>query len=167
MNTTTATMKSPSDAQLPFRHTLATLAYRAAKALKEAPAGFSEFRPGKDSRSAGEILSHLCDLFDWSLSMAQGKEQWHDTEPKAWNEDMSRFFAALEALDSYVASGQTLHAPCERMFQGAVADALTHVGQIAMLRRLSGGPIRPENYSVARIEAGRVGWSQNAPVAEF
>jgi len=166
MTTTTATMKSDGSS-LPFRHTLATLAYRAAKALKDAPTGFGEFRPGKDSRSAGEILSHLCDLFDWALSMARGKEQWQDTKPRSWSEDSNRFFAALEAFDSYVASGQTLHAPCEKLFQGAVADALTHVGQIAMLRRLAGGAIRPENYSVAKIEAGRVAASQNPPVAEF
>lgn len=167
MTTTPATMKPPSHALLPFRHTLATLAYRAAKALKDAPAGFGEFRPGKDSRSPGEILSHLCDLFDWALSMVRGREQWQDTKPKSWSEDTNRFFAALEAFDSYVASGQPLHAPCEKVFQGAVADALTHVGQIAMLRRLAGGPIRPENYSVAKIEAGRVAANQNPPVAEF
>ncbi|HWC18745.1 MAG TPA: hypothetical protein VG498_17170 [Terriglobales bacterium] len=160
-------MKSDTSAELPFRHTLATLAYRAAKPLKDAPPGFSEFRPGKDSRSAGEILSHLCDLLDWALSMARGKEEWRDSKPKSWSEDSRRFFAALEAFDSYVSSGQTLHAPCEKLFQGAIADALTHVGQVAMLRRLAGGAIRPENYSVAKIEAGRVGANQNAPVAEF
>jgi len=162
-----AMIKSDAGAELPFRHTLATLAYRAAKALRDAPPAFGEFRPGKDSRSAGEILSHLCDLFDWALSMARGTEEWRDTKPQSWSEDNQRFFAALEALDSYVASGETLHAPCEKLFQGAVADALTHVGQIAMLRRLAGGAIRPENYSVAKIEAGRVGAGQNAPVAEF
>ena len=152
---------------LPFRHTLATLAYRAAKPLRDVPEGFSEFSPGKGSRSAGEILAHLCDLMDWALSMVAGKEVWQDTKPKSWSEDSKRFFAALGALDSYLASGQKLHAPCVSIFQGAIADALTHVGQIALLRRLAEAPIRPENYSVAKIEAGRVGAKQNAPVAEF
>ena len=167
MSTTMPKMKPEESVDLPFRHTLATLAYRAAKPLRDVPNGFSNFSAGKGSRSAGEILSHLCDLMDWALSIAGGKEVWQDTKPGTWSEDSQRFFAALEALDSYVVSGQKLHASCESIFQGAIADALTHVGQIALLRRLAEAPIRPENYSVAKIEAGRVSSKQNAPVAEF
>ena len=167
MSTTTTKMKPEASTELPFRHTLATLAYRAAKPLRDVPDGFSKFSPGNGARSAGEILAHLCDLLDWALSLARGKEVWQDTQPKSWSEDSQRFFAALSALDSYIASGQKLYTPCENIFQGAVADALTHVGQIAMLRRLAEAPIRPENYSVAKIESGRVGAKQNAPVAEF
>jgi hypothetical protein len=167
MSTTMPKLEPEASLNLPFRHTLATLAYRAAKPLRDVPDGFSEFSPGKGARSAGEILAHLCDLMDWSLTLARGKEVWNDTKPKSWSEDSQRFFAALDALDSYVASGQKLHAPCENIFQGAIADALTHVGQIALLRRLAEAPIRPENYSVARIETGRVGAKQNAPVAEY
>ncbi len=167
MSTTMPKMKQEPSIDLPFRHTLATLAYRAAKPLRDVPNGFSAFSPGKGARSAGELLAHLCDLMDWALSIARGKEVWQDTKPKSWSEDSKRFFAALEALDSYVASGEKLHAPCESIFQGAIADALTHVGQIALLRRLAEAPIRPENYAVAKIEAGRVGAKQNAPVAEF
>jgi hypothetical protein len=167
MSTTTPKMKQNESLDLPFRHTLATLAYRAAKPLRDAPKGFSEVSAGKGSRSAGEILAHLCDLMDWALSIALGREAWRDTKAKSWSEDTQRFFAALEGLDSYIASGQKLHASCESIFQGAIADALTHVGQIALLRRLAEAPIRPENYSIAKIEAGRVGAKQNAPVAEF
>lgn len=167
MSTTMPKLKPEASLDLPFRHTLATLAYRAAKPLRDVPEGFSEFCAGKGSRSAGEILAHLCDLMDWARSMLAGKEVWQDTKPKSWSEDCKRFFASLEALDSYVASGQKLHATCESIFQGAIADALTHVGQIALLRRLAAAPIRAENYSVAKIEAGRVGVKQNAPVAEF
>jgi len=167
MSTNTPKMKQEESLDLPFRHTLATLAYRAAKPLRGVPKGFSEVSAGKGSRSAGEILAHLCDLMDWALSIARGKEVWQNTKPKSWSEDIHRFFTALEALDSYIASGQKLHASCETLFQGAVADALTHVGQIALLRRLAEAPIRPENYSVAKIEAGHEGTTQNAPVAEF
>lgn len=167
MSTTMPKMHPDASIDLPFRHTLATLAYRAAKPLRDVPEGFSQFSPGRGARSAGEILVHLCDLLDWALSIARGKEMWQDTSPKSWAEDSKRFFGALEALDSYIASGEKLHAPCENIFQGAIADALTHVGQIALLRRLAEAPIRPENYSVAKIEAGRVGAKQNAPVAEF
>ena len=150
-----------------FRHTLATLAYRAAKVLRDTPADFSSYRPAKDARSAGEILAHLCDLFDWALTQAKGQEKWQNTQPKSWEADSKRFFEALTTLDEYVASGAEMHAAPEKIFQGAVADALTHVGQIALLRRLAGAHIKAENYSVAKIEAGKTGAKQNAAVAEF
>jgi hypothetical protein len=152
---------------LSLRHTVATLAYRGGKVLRKAPAEFSEFRAGEGSRSAGEILAHVCDLLDWVLSQARGKEHWRNSKPRSWSEDSERFFAGLAAFDEYLASGEELHAPPEKLFQGAIADALTHVGQIAMLRRLAGAPVRGENYSVAKIEQGRTGPEQNKPVSEF
>jgi len=107
------------------------------------------------------------DLFDWALSMAQGRPAWHDSAPLPFPEEHARFFAALQRFDDYLASGQPLHASPERLFQGPLADALTHVGQIAMLRRLAGSPMRGENYFVAHIEAGRLSPGQPAPVKEF
>ena len=80
---------------------------------------------------------------------------------------MKRFHNALTALDAYLASEQPLHAPVEKLFQGPVADALTHVGQIAVLRRLVGAPVKGENYFVADITAGRVGADQAASKREF
>ena len=154
-------------ADLPLRHVLATLVYRAAKVLRDAPADFSEFRPGAESRSAGEILAHVCDLLDWALSQARGQERWNESKPQAWAADAERFFAAATAFDQYLASAEPLHAAPEKLFQGALADSLTHVGQIAMLRRLAGAPVRGENYSKARIETGRTGADQNAPLREF
>ena len=150
-----------------LRHTVATLAYRAAKVLRGAPREFSSFRAAEDSRSAGEILSHMGDLFDWALSQAQGKQRWHSSQVRPWSKDVTRFFSALKAFDKYLASSAKLHAAPEKIFQGAVADALTHTGQIAMLRRLAGARVRGENYYVAKIEAGRVGPEQNAAVMEF
>lgn len=164
---TTATGKAGQKADLPLRHALATLVYRAAKTLRDAPPDFSGFRAGEGSRSAGEILAHVCDLMDWALSQARGQERWHNSKPKEWSADSERFFAAATALDEYLASGEELHVGPERLFQGALADSLTHVGQIAMLRRLAGGPVRGENYSKAKIEMGRTGAVQNGPVQEF
>ena len=162
------TMSKPGqNANLSLRHAVATLAYRAAKPLRDAPAEFTGFRPGEGSRSAGEILAHMGDLFDWALSIARGKEQWRNSKPQSWSEDSERFFAALTAFDAYLASGSELHAAPEKLFQGAVADALTHVGQINMLRRLAGKRVKGENYYVAKIEAGRTGPDQPAPVSEF
>jgi hypothetical protein len=80
---------------------------------------------------------------------------------------MARFFAALEAFDRRLASDRALAVAPEKLFQGPIADALTHVGQIAMLRRMAGCPVRGENYFVAPIEIGRVGAEQAAPVKEF
>jgi hypothetical protein len=164
---TMTTMKTGPRGELALRHTVATLAYRAAKVLRDAPPEFSAFRPGATSRSAGEILAHLCDLFDWALSQALGKEQWKEKKPQSWSQDTERFFAALTAFDEYLASGAELHAPAEKLFQGAVADALTHVGQIAMLRRLAQAPVKGENYSRAKIAVGQTGSDQMVPVAEF
>lgn len=162
-----AKSRAPHARDLPLRHAVATLAYRGAKALRDAPPEFSGFRPGPTSRSAGEILAHINDLLDWVLSQARGKEQWRNSKPRSWQEDSERFFAGLAAFDAYLASDATLHQPAAQIFQGGVADALTHVGQIAMLRRLAGARVRGENYNRATIEAGRVGADQRKAVSEF
>jgi hypothetical protein len=157
-----------SDTKREFlRHALATLAYRGAKALRGAPEEFAGFRTSPTARTPGEILAHMGDLFDWALCLAHGKHEWHDSQPLAWPQEVRRFHAALAAFDAFLASDQPLGVPLERIFQGPVADALTHVGQIAMLRRMSGAPFRGENYFLAAIEAGRVGPEQAAPVREF
>jgi hypothetical protein len=78
---------------------------------------------------------------------------------------VSRFFAALQSLDKFLASDQLLPVPAA-LFQGAIADAFTHVGQIAMMRRIAGSPIRGENYFRAEIVVGRVGPEQSAPRRE-
>jgi len=150
-----------------LRHALATLAYRGGKALRGAPDSFSAFTCGGGCRSAGEILAHIGDLLDWGLSMADGRRQWHDSKPQSWSDDTNRFHAALAAFDSYLASDKPLEAPLEKLFQGPLADALTHVGQIAVLRRLAGSPVKAENYFAADISAGRVGPDQVAPKREF
>ena len=149
-----------------LRHTLATLAYRGGKALRGAPAGFTDFRPAPGSRSAGEILAHIGDLLDWGLSLARGKQAWNDSKPRSWDEDTARFFAGLKAFDDYLASNESRE-PAAKLFQGPIADAFTHVGQIGMLRRLAGGPVRGENYHKADIQPGRVGAEQAEPKREF
>lgn len=161
------TARAGHKGDLSLRHAVATLAYRAAKVLRDAPPEFSSFRAADGSRSAGEILAHMGDLFDWALSQAQGKQRWRNSKVRPWSEDVARFFSALKAFDKYLASSAKLHAAPEKIFQGAVADALTHTGQMAMLRRLAGARVRGENYYVAKIKEGRVGSYQNAPVMEF
>jgi hypothetical protein len=150
-----------------LRHTVATLAYRGAKAVRGAPDSFASFKASETTRTPAQVLAHIGDLLDWALSIAKGAESWHDSEPLAWNDEIGRFHAALKSFDDYLGSDAELSATCERMFQGPIADALTHVGQIAMLRRLAGEPIKGENYSRAKIEAGRVGSEQTQPKREF
>ena len=150
-----------------LRHLLATVAYRGAKAFGGAPAGFAEFRAGDTSRTAGEILAHVGDLYDWALALAKGEHVWHDSKPLEWDREVARFFATLAAFDAYLAGAQPLGFPPENLFQGPIADSLTHIGQIAMLRRLAGSPMRGENYFKADIAAGRVGREQSPPRREF
>jgi len=150
-----------------LRHTLATLAYRGGKTLRGAPEGFSGFRASASTRTPGQVLAHIGDLLDWALSIAQGKQEWRNSQLQSWEMDSQRFFTALAAFDAFLASGQPLGAPVEKLFQGPIADALTHVGQIAILRRMADAPVRAENYFRAEIVAGRVGPDQAAPKREF
>lgn len=157
----------PNASRRLLRHTVATLAYRASKAFRGASADFAEFHASETSRTPGEILAHMGDLLDWALSIAKGKQEWHDSRSLPWTEGVKRFFSTLEQFDAYLATDQPLAVSEEKLFQGPTADAFTHVGQIAMLRRLAGSPIRGENYFRADIVAGRVGAEQPAAVREF
>lgn len=150
-----------------LRHTVATLAYRGGKAVRNAPESFAGFRASETSRTPAELLAHIDDLIDWMLSMAKGSEAWHESAPQPWAQDVERFHACLARFDEYLASEEDLACSCERLFQGAIADALTHVGQLTMLRRIAGAPMRSENYSKADIQSGRVGAEQTAPRREF
>ena len=150
-----------------LRHALATLAYRGGKAVRGAPEGFAVFHVDEGVRAPGQILAHIGDLMDWALSIALGKREWHDSKPLAWEKEVERFFAALKEFDDYLASQEPMQAPLENLFQGPIADALTHVGQIVILRRLAGEPMKSENYYKAEIVIGRVGAEQTPPKREF
>ena len=148
-----------------MRHALATLAYRAARALNGAPDDFAEFNGC--GRTPGQIVAHMGDLFDWCLSIAQGNQRWNNSVALPWAEEKQRFFAALTAFDEYLAGPEPVHAELEGLFQGPVADAINHVGQLAMMRRLAGYKIPGENFYLAEIKAGQAGADQPAPVKTF
>ena len=161
-------MNEASDPKRDFlRHTLATLAYRGGKAVRDAPPEFASFRVGTTSKSPAEILAHVGDLLDWALRMVRDAARWVDSAPLPWGEEVERFFGSLAALDAFLQTDSPLRTPLEKVFQGPIADALTHVGQMAMLRRLAGCPMRGENYFMADIAAGRLGPAQSAPRREF
>jgi hypothetical protein len=168
MPKTTNSRQSDSDSQRELlRHTVATLAYRGEKAIRQVPPGFADFNAGKGLRTPRQILAHMGDLMDWALSTSRGQQKWVNSEPLPWDREEQRFFGSLESFDDFLASAEPLQAPAERLFQGPIADALTHVGQIAMLRHIAGEVLKAENYYVAEIEIGRVGADQPQPKYEF
>ena len=149
-----------------LRHTVATLAYRAEKALRDVPDGFAHFRPAPGSRTPTELVAHLGDLLEWGERMARGEMRWAPVVVADWDAGRERFFRALAALDAALTDAA---APVVAViFQGPVADALTHVGQLALMRGMIGAPVRPESYARATIEAGRVRPDQQTtPRVEF
>jgi hypothetical protein len=150
-----------------LRHTVATVAYRGAKVVRDAPEEFGDFALGESPKTTAHILAHIGDLYDWALSIARGAQAWRDSTPLPWRQEVERFFAALGRFDACLASDEPLACSEELLFQGPVADSLTHIGQLAMLRRLAGVKMRGENYFKADIVVGRVGPDQTPPRREF
>lgn len=150
-----------------LRHLVATLAYRAAKTVRGAPAGFGEFSARPTARTPAQIMAHMGDLIAWGIKMVEGEYLWRPGGGAEWDANVERFFAELATLDRLLASEAPLGFPAETLIQGPLADALTHVGQLAMLRGAAGAPVRPESYAKAEIVAGRVGLDQAPPGKEF
>jgi hypothetical protein len=150
-----------------LRHALATLAYRGGKVMRDAPQGFADFCAGEKTRTPLQIVAHLGDLLEWGIVLARGEKNWNEAKPQAWDAEVERFFGALRRFDDLLASDQALGCSGERLFQGPIADALTHVGQLAMLRGLAGERVRAENYFGADVAVGRVGAEQTLPKREW
>ena len=150
-----------------LRHLTATLAYRAAKVLRDPPAGFGGSTSGSATRRPVRIVAHMADLMAWGVSLTRGESVWKAQGSDDWNAEVRRFFDGLSTLDESLSSADLPAGATEKLIQGPLADALTHVGQLALLRGMAGAPIRPENYARAAITAGRVGLDQTAAVREF
>lgn len=150
-----------------LRHTLATVAYRGGKAVRDVPPEAANVKAGDTSRTPLQILAHVNDLWDWAVELARGKHVWHDSTPQSWEAEVQRFFDGIQRLDDALAADEPLGCPPERLFQGPIADSLTHIGQIALLRRVGGAPMKGENYFKADIAAGRVGREQAKSKVEF
>ena len=156
-----------SDSRTLLRHTVATLAYRGGKAIRNVDPKFAEYGLAETSRTPAKILAHIGDLMDWALAMAEGRRDWTDSLPLAWEKECDRFFASLKKFDDFLASDKPLQTSAEKLFQAPIADALTHIGQIAMLRRMAGVPMKSEYYVIADIVEGRVGAEQTPARKEF
>jgi len=160
-------MPTTDPARLALRQMAATLAYRAAKVLRDAPPDFAHRSFGDATRQPVRIVAHLGDLMSWGVSMAGGGKEWKAGGGDDWKTEVERFFTGLAAFDAALAADGEFKGSIEKLIQGPLADALTHVGQLAMLRGMAGTPVRPESYARAAITAGRVGLDQEAPRAEF
>ena len=139
-----------------LRHMVATVAYRGGVAVANAPDTFATFRAYETTRTPGEILAHIGDLLEGSLHLLQGEMVFLTSTPLPWQDELRRFFSAVKNLDAYLATEAPLACPVEKLVQGPIGDALTHVGQIVILRRMAGSPIPPEPYFTAEIVAGEV-----------
>jgi hypothetical protein len=139
-----------------LRHVVATVAYRGGIAVSDSPENFAAFRVDATARTPGEILAHIGDLLEGSLYLVKGEFVYVTSTPLPWGEEVSRFFSAVNALDSYLASDAPMACPVEKLIQGPIGDALTHVGQIVLLRRVAGKPVRVESYFTVEIVVGDV-----------
>ena len=160
------TLPTDATARAVVRHLVATLAYRAAKVLRDVEPGFAQASFGDATRKPVLIVAHLGDLIGWAISVTHGSYDWKAEGSGDWNTEVARFFDNLTKLDLLLASN-VADGSIEKLIQGPLADALTHVGQLAMLRGMAGAPVRPESYARAEIIAGRVGIAQAPPGREF
>ncbi|WP_216830662.1 hypothetical protein [Alkalihalobacterium elongatum] len=137
-----------------FRHFLATLSYRATVAIKDAPSHFPDFNVGKGVRTPVEILAHTSDVLTLAYSWFQEIERKRIVGK--WEEEVERYYHLLEKLDQAIAEELPMKAKNEQLLQGPLADAMTHIGQLIMLRRLADAPTNRENYIKAPIKSGNI-----------
>ena len=149
-----------------LRHFLAALAYRTQKALRDAPAEFGDFRVAAAVRTPAELIRHMTSVLGYARTFFVGGQYRPEPLP-TFDQEIGRFHKMLHDLERHISAGIPLlqEMTPERLLQGPFADAMTHAGQLAMLRRLAGAPVPPENFIVADIDAGRLGKNQAQPVS--
>jgi hypothetical protein len=156
----------PEGARDTLRQLLGTLAYRAAKVLRDVPPQFATYKVAPNARTPVEIVAHLADLMKWGTWLAKGEHVWKAEGSTEWNVELPRFFQLLGELDALMAA-EEFNGSVEKLIQGPIADALTHVGQLSLIRGAAGMPVKPESYARAEIVPGRVGLDQAAAKVEF
>ena len=148
-----------------LRHFLATLAYRTQKALRDAPVEFGYFRAAEGVRTPAELVRHMTSVLGYAKTFFVGGKYWPNPLPSL-EEEIVRFHDMLEDLAGQIASDTPLQGTsAERLLRGPFSDAMTHAGQLALLRRLAGHPVPPENFVAAAIDAERLGRDQAEPVS--
>lgn len=149
-----------------LRHFLGAIAYRTQKALRDAPPGFEQFRAADGIRTPSQIVRHMTSVLGYAGTFYIGGMDRPDELPSL-EEEARRFHGMLKELAHHIEAGTELRDGMtpERLLQGPLADAMTHAGQLAMLRRLAGSPVPPENFIVAEIDGGRLGPEQADPAS--
>ncbi len=153
------------DKRAMLRHFLAAIAYRTQKALRGAPDAFGAFQAGQQVRTPADLVRHMTSVLGYARTFFVGGHYRAEPLPDLAAE-IVRFHAVLEDLGQYLASGTELRGTTEeRLLQGPFADAMTHAGQLAMLRRLAGSPVHPENFIEAAVDPANLGPRQPEPVS--
>jgi hypothetical protein len=147
-----------------LKHFLAALAYRTQKALRDAPAHFGTYQPPADVRSPKELVRHMTSVLGYSRTLFIGGQYWPESLPTLADE-VERFHHMLEDVGQHLGNDTPLRDGMteEQLLQGPFADAMTHAGQLAMLRRFAGSPVPPENFIVADVQTDRLGTDQSPP----
>ena len=154
-----------NDKSVMLRHILATLAYRVTKSLRGAPRDFSSFRVAPQVRSPHDLICHMTNVLGYARTHFVGGS-WPSRVPTVFDSDVRAFYEMLAELSNRLQEDSPLlDTTEERLLQGPFSDAMTHAGQLAMLRRLAGSPIPPEDFIVARIQADNVGPNQPPAVS--
>lgn len=141
-----------------IQHFLAVLAYRCAKCLESSPQGYGDYEAGNGAKTPREILSHISDLMDFACTFAKGKPA--SIKANSWDTEVDRFYRTMENIDRQFAELTLEESKMLPLLQGPLSDAMTHAGQLAMLRRLAGSPISAENFMTAQIVTGKVRYFQ-------
>lgn len=147
-----------------LRHFLASIAYRATKAIKNAPDNYPTFNLGKGVKTPLRILHHITGVLTYAHSFFEHYETTH-FEVKSWSAEINELYKILSKLDVSIQEKNPNKVTEEQLLQGPFSDAMTHVGQLSMLRRMVDSPIPSENFIFADIRKGEVGPDQPDPVA--
>ena len=148
-----------------LQHFLAAIAYRTQKALRGAPEHFPEFAAGHQSRTPVEILRHMTSLMGFANTLYVGGAYPVKPEPlPSFEAEIARFHEMLQVVNRHLELGTPLlEISHQQLLQGPLADVMTHVGQLALLRRLAEVPVAPENFIHADIRGDRLGPDQPMP----
>ena len=147
-----------------LRHFLASIAYHATKAIKDSPRNYPETYIGKGVRTPWKILSHISGVLTYAHSFLEHYDStWLNLEP--WEVEVQRFYEILAKLDESLQTKELREVSEEQLLQGPLSDAMAHVGQLLMLRRMADAPVPSENFIYADIRIGVVGPDQPEPVA--
>ena len=148
-----------------LQHFLAALAYRTQKALREAPDHFADFRAGPTVRTPKELVRHMTGVIGYAQTMLRGGT-FAPPDLDSFDAEIDRFHAILAKLrDDFGDSALTTSISDQQFLQGPLSDAMTHAGQLAMLRRISGSPVPSENFIFADVRSDNVSRSQAAALA--